>query len=72
MCVCVCGSLQQQNKELHGKVAELQSALDAEKRLVSALEIRLRNAERSRDEALRRNRELDQEIQAFLAPNNPP
>ncbi|XP_076127549.1 rho GTPase-activating protein 25 isoform X1 [Alosa pseudoharengus] len=65
-------SLQQQNKELLAKVAELQSALDAEKRCVTALEIRLRNAERSRDEAQRRNRELDEEIKAFLAPSGPP
>ncbi|XP_023834501.1 rho GTPase-activating protein 25 isoform X1 [Salvelinus sp. IW2-2015] len=60
-------SLQQRNKELSATVAELQSALDAEKRCVSALEIRLRNAEHSRDEAQRRNQELDQEIQQFLS-----
>ncbi|XP_062399115.1 rho GTPase-activating protein 25 isoform X3 [Sardina pilchardus] len=65
-------SLQQQNKELLAKVAELQSALDAEKRCVAALEIRLRNAERSRDEAQRRNRELDEEIKTFLGPSGPP
>ncbi|KAL2092186.1 hypothetical protein ACEWY4_011984 [Coilia grayii] len=65
-------SLQQQNKELLAKVAELQAALDAERRCVAALEIRLRNAERSRDEAQRRNKELDQEIQAFLSPGGPP
>ncbi|KAL0979197.1 hypothetical protein UPYG_G00182020 [Umbra pygmaea] len=60
-------SLQQTNRELNATVAELQSALDSEKRHVSALEIRLKNAERSRDEAQRRNRELDQEIQQFLS-----
>nr|XP_029494060.1 rho GTPase-activating protein 25-like [Oncorhynchus nerka] len=60
-------SLQQRNRELSATVAELQSALDTEKRCVSALEIRLRNAERSRDEAQRRNQELDQEIQQFLS-----
>ncbi|XP_063051004.1 rho GTPase-activating protein 25 isoform X2 [Engraulis encrasicolus] len=65
-------SLQLQNQELVSKVSELQSALDAERRCVAALEIRLRNAERSRDEAQRRNRELDQEIQAFLSPGGPP
>ncbi|XP_023858774.1 rho GTPase-activating protein 25 [Salvelinus sp. IW2-2015] len=59
-------SLQQRNRELSATVAELQSALDTEKRCVSALEIRLRNAERSRDEAQRRNQELDQEIKQFL------
>uniref|UniRef100_A0A4W5R7Z7 Rho GTPase activating protein 25 n=1 Tax=Hucho hucho TaxID=62062 RepID=A0A4W5R7Z7_9TELE len=55
-----------ENRELSATVAELQSALDTEKRCVSALEIRLRNAECSRDEAQRRNQELDQEIQQFL------
>ncbi|XP_036382567.1 rho GTPase-activating protein 25 isoform X2 [Megalops cyprinoides] len=67
-------SLQQKNRELSARVAELQTALDAEKRCVAALEIRLRNAERSRDEAQRRNQELDREIQEFLtrAPSGPP
>ncbi|XP_010874931.1 rho GTPase-activating protein 25 [Esox lucius] len=60
-------SLQERNRELSATVAELQSALDAKNRYVSALEIRLRNAERSRDEAQRRNQELDQEIQQFLS-----
>ncbi|KAJ8360891.1 hypothetical protein SKAU_G00174160 [Synaphobranchus kaupii] len=55
-------SLQQRNGELVARVTELESALDAEKRLVAALEIRLRNAELSRDEAQRRNQELDKEI----------
>ncbi|KAG9333055.1 hypothetical protein JZ751_013840 [Albula glossodonta] len=59
-------SLQQRNSELVATVTELQAALEAEKRLVAALEIRLRNAERSRDEAQRRNLELDKEIQEFL------
>ncbi|KAI4899290.1 hypothetical protein NFI96_021592 [Prochilodus magdalenae] len=59
-------SLQQRNKELSATVAELQSELEAERRCKSALEILLRNAERSRDEALRRNEQLDRDIQQFL------
>uniref|UniRef100_A0A3B1JE42 Rho GTPase activating protein 25 n=1 Tax=Astyanax mexicanus TaxID=7994 RepID=A0A3B1JE42_ASTMX len=59
-------SLQQRNKELGATVAELQSQLEAERRRKSALEILLRNAERSRDEALRRNEQLDRDIQDFL------
>ncbi|KAM3867742.1 rho GTPase-activating protein 25 [Diretmus argenteus] len=51
-------SLQQKNKEL-------QSALEAERRHVAALEICLKNAEHSRDEAQRRNQELQREIQQF-------
>ncbi|KAL7836935.1 hypothetical protein AOLI_G00282190 [Acnodon oligacanthus] len=60
-------SLQQRNKELSATVVELQSALEAERRCKSALEILLRNAERSRDEALKRNEKLDREIQEFLS-----
>ncbi|XP_070820719.1 rho GTPase-activating protein 25 [Chaetodon trifascialis] len=59
-------SLRQENKELRATVAELQSALEADRRHVAALEICLRNAERSRDEAQRRNKELQREIQQFL------
>lgn len=59
-------SLQQENKELKATVAELQSALEADRRRVAALEICLRNAERSRDEAQRRNEELQRDIQQFL------
>ncbi|XP_051277353.1 rho GTPase-activating protein 25 isoform X2 [Dicentrarchus labrax] len=60
------GSLQQENKELRATVAELQSALEKDRRRVAALEICLRNAERSRDEAQRRNEELQRDIQQFL------
>ncbi|KAM9360957.1 rho GTPase-activating protein 25 [Symphorus nematophorus] len=59
-------SLQQENKELRASVAELQSALEAERRCVAALEICLKNAERSRDEAQKRNEELQRDIQQFL------
>ncbi|XP_034027122.1 rho GTPase-activating protein 25 [Thalassophryne amazonica] len=60
-------SLQQENKELKATVAELKSALELERRHVAALEICLRNAERSRDEALRRNEELQRDIEQFLS-----
>ncbi|XP_044052534.1 rho GTPase-activating protein 25 isoform X2 [Siniperca chuatsi] len=59
-------SLQQENKELRATVAELRSALEADRRHVAALEICLRDAERSRDEAQRRNAELQRDIQQFL------
>lgn len=66
MCVTASSSLQQENKELKATVQELQSALEADRRRVAALEICLRNAERSRDEALKRNEELQRDIQQFL------
>jgi len=67
VCVCVCTfSLQQKNKELSATVVELQAALEAESRRSAGLEILLRNTERSRDEALTRNEQLNREIQEFL------
>lgn len=60
-------SLQQENKELRATVIELQAALEAERRHVAALEICLKNAERSRDEAQKRNEELQRDIQQFLS-----
>ncbi|KAK5871617.1 hypothetical protein PBY51_004486 [Eleginops maclovinus] len=59
-------SLQQENKELKATMAELQSALEADRRQVAALEICLRNAERSRDEAQKRNKELQRDIQQCI------
>ncbi|KAJ8286234.1 hypothetical protein GJAV_G00036090 [Gymnothorax javanicus] len=59
-------SLRRRNEELVARVTELESSLEAERRLVAALEIRAQNAERSRDQAERRNQELDREIQNFL------
>nr|XP_055054771.1 rho GTPase-activating protein 25 isoform X1 [Misgurnus anguillicaudatus] len=57
-------SLQEKNRELVATVAELQAALEAERRSKAALESLLRKAERSRDEALTRNEQLN--IQGFL------
>lgn len=65
-------SLQKENKELEATVAELRSELEAERRRVAALEICLKNAERSRDEAQRRNKELQKDIQQFLSIKPPP
>ncbi|XP_019949277.2 rho GTPase-activating protein 25 [Paralichthys olivaceus] len=60
-------SVQQENQELKASVAELQSALEAERSRAAALQICLRNAERSRDEAQRRNDELQRDIEQFLS-----
>ncbi|XP_016409327.1 rho GTPase-activating protein 25-like [Sinocyclocheilus rhinocerous] len=63
----IINSFQQKNKELSATVTELQAALEAERRCKAALEILLRNAERSRDEALMHNERLNREIQEFLS-----
>lgn len=60
-------SLRQKNRELGATVAELRGALEAERARVAALETRLSNAERSRDEAERRNLELDRKIKEILS-----
>ncbi|XP_017307403.1 rho GTPase-activating protein 25 isoform X1 [Ictalurus punctatus] len=64
-------SLQQTNMELSATVTKLQSALEAERRCKAALEILLRNAERSRNEALIRNEQLGREIQALISKAKP-
>ncbi|MBN3321317.1 RHG25 protein, partial [Atractosteus spatula] len=60
-------SLQKRNNELSATVAELRASLEVEKRRNAALEIRLRNADRAREEAEKRNQILDCEIQQFLS-----
>ncbi|MBN3281568.1 RHG25 protein, partial [Polyodon spathula] len=59
-------SLEKTNSELSVKVSELRELLVEERKRSSALEIRLRNVERARDEAEKRNKALDKEIQEFL------
>ncbi|XP_056601421.1 rho GTPase-activating protein 25 [Triplophysa dalaica] len=62
-------SLQEKNRQLVATVAELQAALEAERHSKAALENVLRNAERTRDEALTRNEQLNKDIRKL---NNRP
>ncbi|KAK3539202.1 hypothetical protein QTP86_029592, partial [Hemibagrus guttatus] len=64
-------SLQQKNKELLTTVAKLQAVLKNERHSKEVLENSLRNAERSRDEALRRNKQLERQIEAFMGKAKP-
>ncbi|XP_078522771.1 rho GTPase-activating protein 25 isoform X2 [Lissotriton helveticus] len=59
-------SLEKENYEVWGKVVKLSEAIEMEKNKCSALEIRLRNVERSREDAEKRNKSLEQEIQGFI------
>ncbi|KAM9743951.1 rho GTPase-activating protein 25 [Menidia menidia] len=59
-------SPQLENKELRARVAELQAALEAERHRVAALEVSLKEAERSRDEAQKRNEDLQRDVQRLL------
>ncbi|XP_069070281.1 rho GTPase-activating protein 25 isoform X2 [Pleurodeles waltl] len=60
------GSLEKENYEVWAKVVKLNEAIEMEKNKCSALEIRLRNVERSREDAEKRNKSLEQEIQGFI------
>lgn len=64
-------SLRQENEELRAKVSELQSALEESRRRVAALELSLKNAERSRDEVQRREQELQRDVQRFHSTQAP-
>ncbi|XP_058230711.1 rho GTPase-activating protein 25 isoform X3 [Hemibagrus wyckioides] len=64
-------SLQQKNKELLATVAKLQAELENERRSKELLENSLRKAEHSRDETLRRNQQLERQVEAFMGKARP-
>lgn len=58
--------LEQRNKVLQGEVARFRSTLDQQRRWVSVAEIKMRNVERARADADRRNATLQQEMEQFF------
>ncbi|XP_069474982.1 rho GTPase-activating protein 25 isoform X2 [Ambystoma mexicanum] len=60
------GSLEKENYEVWAKVVKLNEEIETEKKKCSALEIRLRNVEFAREDAEKRNKILEQEMQGFL------
>lgn len=52
-------------------MSELQSALEESRRREAALELSLKNAERSRDEVQRSKQELQRDIQRFNSTQAP-
>ncbi|XP_058613681.1 rho GTPase-activating protein 24 isoform X1 [Onychostoma macrolepis] len=58
--------LEQRNKVLQGEVAGLRSTLEQQRRWVSVAEIKMRNVERARADADRRNTTLQQEMEQFF------
>ncbi|XP_016134156.1 rho GTPase-activating protein 24 isoform X2 [Sinocyclocheilus grahami] len=58
--------LEQRNKVLQGEVAGLCSTLEQQRRWVSVSEIKMRNVERARVDADRRNTTLQQEMEQFF------
>ncbi|KAG1940367.1 rho GTPase-activating protein 24 isoform X3 [Pimephales promelas] len=58
--------LEQRNTVLQGEVAGLRSTLEQQRRWVSVAEIKMRNVERARADADRRNATLQQEMEQFF------
>ncbi|XP_037402063.1 rho GTPase-activating protein 24 isoform X2 [Pygocentrus nattereri] len=58
--------LEQRNEVLQGQVVELRASLEQQRRWVSAAEIKMRNVERARVDADRRNAALQREMEQFF------
>ncbi|XP_058271243.1 rho GTPase-activating protein 24 isoform X4 [Hemibagrus wyckioides] len=58
--------LEQRNEALQGQVAGLRATLEQQRRHVSVTEIKMRNTERARADADRRNATLQQEMEQFF------
>ncbi|XP_036379768.1 rho GTPase-activating protein 24 [Megalops cyprinoides] len=59
-------SLERQNEALQGEVAGLQANLEQQRRWYNVVEMKMRNAERARADADRRNTALQQEMEQFF------
>ncbi|XP_019369878.1 PREDICTED: rho GTPase-activating protein 25 [Gavialis gangeticus] len=59
-------SLEKENYDVWAKVVRLNEELENEKKKSAALELKLRNEERSREDVEKRNKVLEQEIQDFV------
>ncbi|KAJ8405504.1 hypothetical protein AAFF_G00319770 [Aldrovandia affinis] len=59
-------SLEQRNESLHGEVSSLRANLEQQRRWYKVVEIKMRNAERARADADRRNTALQQEMEQFF------
>ncbi|XP_045436801.1 rho GTPase-activating protein 25 isoform X5 [Pipistrellus kuhlii] len=59
-------SLEKENYDVWAKVVRLNEELEKEKKKSAALEISLRNVERSREDVERRNKTLEEEVKEFV------
>ncbi|XP_024057863.1 rho GTPase-activating protein 24-like [Terrapene carolina triunguis] len=59
-------SLEQRNKELQSEIKGLHSKLGQQRKWYSLVEIKMRNAERAREDAERRNEMLQREMEEFF------
>lgn len=60
-------SLEQRNQELETEMVNLHEELDQERKKYTMVEIKLRNAERAKDDAERRNQMLQKEMEQFFS-----
>lgn len=60
-------SIEEGNSELRKQMCRLEEELDQEKKKYAMLEIKLRNSERAREDAERRNQLLQREMEEFFA-----
>lgn len=60
-------SLEQRNLELETEMVSLHEELDQERKKYTMVEIKLRNAERAKDDAERRNQMLLKEMEQFFS-----
>lgn len=58
--------LERRNEALQGQVVGLRATLEQQRRCVSVAEIKMRNMERARADADRRNAQLQQEMEQFF------
>lgn len=59
-------SLEKENYDVWAKVVRLNEELENEKKKFAALEISLRNMERSREDVEKRNKALEEEVKEFV------
>lgn len=59
-------SLEKENYDVWAKVVRLNEELERERKKFEALEISLRNVERSREDVEKRNRVLEEEVKEFV------
>lgn len=64
--VCLSNSLEQRNKELQLEIKDLLSKLRQQRKWYSLVEIKMRNAERAREDAEKRNEMLQREMEEFF------
>lgn len=64
--VCLSNSLEQRNRELQSAIKDMHSKLGQQRKWYSLVEMKMRNAERAKEDAERRNEMLQKEMEEFF------